>query len=133
MKEYHFKSSTPPTITNRYVFSNIPSDCVIYVPQGSLTAYQTATSWSTYASQMQEEPASWERRWYKLSTTTNLEHLVINYLTEAQYEAALSNNQINENQLYITPFSSDDLANYTAGDGIDITNKIISVDSNLTV
>ena len=68
-----------------------------------------------------------------MSTTTNLENLVINYLTESQYETAVANNQINENQLYITPFSSDDLANYTAGDGIDITNKIISVDSNLTV
>ncbi len=58
MKEYHFKSTTPPTITNTNVFSNIPSDCIIYVPQGSLTAYQTADYWSTYASYMQEEPAS---------------------------------------------------------------------------
>ena len=58
MKEYHFKSTTPPTITSTNVFSGIPSDCVIYVPQGSLTAYQTATNWSTYASYMQEEPAS---------------------------------------------------------------------------
>ena len=58
MKEYHFKPTTPPTITNTNVFSGIPSDCIIYVPQGSLTAYQTENYWSTYASQMQEEPAS---------------------------------------------------------------------------
>ena len=56
MKEYHFLSTTPPTITNTNVFSGIPSDCIIYVPQGCLEAYQTAQYWSTYASYMQEEP-----------------------------------------------------------------------------
>ena len=56
MKEYHFKSSIPPTLTSSSTFTNIPSDCIIYVPQGNLSAYQTATTWSTYASQMQEEP-----------------------------------------------------------------------------
>ena len=56
MKEYHFLSTTPPTITSTNVFGNIPSDCIIYVPQGCLEAYQTAQYWSTYASYMQEEP-----------------------------------------------------------------------------
>lgn len=38
-----------------------------------------------------------------MATTTNLTTLKINYLTEAQYNTALSNNQINENELYLTP------------------------------
>ena len=57
MAEYHLKSTTPPTLSNTNAFANIPSDCVIYVPQGCLEAYQTATNWTTYASYMQEEPA----------------------------------------------------------------------------
>ena len=56
MSEYHFKSTTPPTLQNSSVFNGIPADCTIYVPQGYLNAYKTATNWSTYASQMQEEP-----------------------------------------------------------------------------
>ena len=55
--EYHLKPTTPPTLSNTNVLNNIPSDCVIYVPQGCLEAYQTATNWTTYASYMQEEPA----------------------------------------------------------------------------
>ena len=57
IKEYHFKPLTPPTLSNTNAFSGIPKDCVIYVPVGSLEAYKTATNWSNYASQMQEEPA----------------------------------------------------------------------------
>lgn len=38
-----------------------------------------------------------------MSTTTNLTNLIINYLTQAQYDEALANNTINENQLYFTP------------------------------
>ena len=57
MAEYHLKPTTPPTLSSTNVFSNIPSDCVIYVPVGCLEAYQTATNWTTYASYMQEEPA----------------------------------------------------------------------------
>lgn len=59
-REYHFKSTTPPTVSNTNAFNNIPSDCIIYVPrsenQSVLNAYKTATNWSTYASYMQEEP-----------------------------------------------------------------------------
>ena len=53
--EYHLKPTTPPTLLNTNAFKNIPSDCIIYVPQGSLEAYKTATNWATYASHMQEE------------------------------------------------------------------------------
>ena len=55
MAEYHLKPTTPPALSNTNAFANIPSDCIIYVPQGSLEAYQTATNWATYASYMQEE------------------------------------------------------------------------------
>lgn len=52
MAEYHFESTTPPTLANINAFTNIQSDCVIYVPAESLTAYQEAENWSTYASYM---------------------------------------------------------------------------------
>ena len=51
----HLKSTTPPALSNTSAFDGIPDDCIIYVPQGSLEAYQTATNWATYASRMQEE------------------------------------------------------------------------------
>ena len=38
-----------------------------------------------------------------MPTTTNLNTLKINYLTQAQYDAALTNEQINENEIYLTP------------------------------
>ncbi len=41
-----------------------------------------------------------------MSTTTNLDTLKINYLTQAQYDAALANDQINENEIYMTSASS---------------------------
>lgn len=55
--EYHILSTIPPTLGNTNAFNGIATDCIIYVPVGSLEAYQTATNWSTYASKMQEEPA----------------------------------------------------------------------------
>ena len=58
-----------------------------------------------------------------MSTTTNLNTLKINYLTQAQYETALGNNQINENELYVTPDSGG-----SGGGGISI-----SVEKNITV
>ena len=54
--EYHLKPTTPPTLSSTNAFSSIPSDCIIYVPQGCLEAYQNATNWATYADRMQEEP-----------------------------------------------------------------------------
>lgn len=38
-----------------------------------------------------------------MATTTDLTTLKINYLTQAQYDTALANNQINANELYFTP------------------------------
>lgn len=57
VKEYHFLSTTPPTLGNTGAFSSIPSDCIIYVPKGSAEAYKTATNWTTVADHIQEEPA----------------------------------------------------------------------------
>lgn len=54
-KEFHFLSTTPPELENVNAFLNISNDCIFYVPSGSLTAYQTATNWSDFASYMQEE------------------------------------------------------------------------------
>ena len=55
MAEYHILPTTPPTLANTNAFTNIQSDCVIYVPATSLTNYQTANNWSTYSSYMQGE------------------------------------------------------------------------------
>ena len=55
MKEYHLKPTTPPTLSNINAFNSIPSDCIIYVPQGTLSDYKSANNWSTYADYMQEE------------------------------------------------------------------------------
>ena len=38
-----------------------------------------------------------------MATTTNVAPLKINYLTYEQYQTALANNQINDNELYFTP------------------------------
>ena len=40
-----------------------------------------------------------------MATSTEISELKINYLTEAQYNSALSNNQINSNEIYMTPSS----------------------------
>ena len=56
VKEYHLKPISPPTLSNANAFSSISSDCIIFVPNGSLESYKTATNWSKYANKMQEEP-----------------------------------------------------------------------------
>ena len=53
--EYHFQSTTPPTLGSSN-FTPINPLCKIYVPVGSLEAYQTATNWSAFASYKEEEP-----------------------------------------------------------------------------
>lgn len=52
VKGFHFESSTPPTLANTNVFGSIADGLKIYVPAASLTAYQTAENWSTFASYM---------------------------------------------------------------------------------
>ena len=47
----HVKPTTPPTLGSN-VFKSLPTDCTIYVPSASLSAYKSATGWSEFASQM---------------------------------------------------------------------------------
>lgn len=54
----HLKPTTPPTLDNTNAFSTNNGGTyaqVMYVPQGCLSAYQSATNWSTFSSYMQEE------------------------------------------------------------------------------
>ena len=46
-----FTRTTPPTVSNSNAWTNIPTDCIIYVPSGTLSAYTSATNYpssSTY-------------------------------------------------------------------------------------
>lgn len=52
---YYIKASSPPTITGPNSFSSMPNDAIIYVPTGSLEAYQTASGWSDFADKMREK------------------------------------------------------------------------------
>lgn len=54
--EYHFWRETPPTLGTN-AFQYIQSDCKIYVPAESVSAYKTATNWSAYASYIEAEPS----------------------------------------------------------------------------
>lgn len=56
MCELHLKPTTPPTLSNTNAFS-FATGAKIYVPTGKLSAYQSATGWSTWASNMVEESA----------------------------------------------------------------------------
>ena len=47
----YFLPTTPPSVSDSNAFSGIPTDCVIHVPAGSLSAYTSATNYpssSTY-------------------------------------------------------------------------------------
>lgn len=54
MLEIHVKATTPPSIQSNS-FGSLNSNCVIYVPAGTLATYQSATNWSAYATMMREE------------------------------------------------------------------------------
>ena len=46
-----FEPTTPPTVSNSNAFTSLPTDCILYVPSGTLSAYTTATNYpssSTY-------------------------------------------------------------------------------------
>lgn len=59
-----------------------------------------------------------------MATTTNLSSLVINYLTQAQYDEAVQNGTLNENQLYLTPAQVLTLATVArSGSYNDLSNK----------
>jgi hypothetical protein len=55
IQEYTFLSTTPPTLANNAFsgqFSTLNAACKIYVPDASLSSYQAATNWVTYADYM---------------------------------------------------------------------------------
>ena len=54
MKRYYFLPDSPPELTTTGTFLGLPKDCKFYVPKGRLDVYQTAESWSNYASYMVE-------------------------------------------------------------------------------
>ena len=43
--------ATPPTLENVNAFSSVSTTCVFHIPAGSLSAYQSATNWSTLIGQ----------------------------------------------------------------------------------
>ena len=58
IKEYHFKSTTPPTMSssgdvNIKTFGNVKTK--IYVPAGTAEAYKSATNWAALADYIVEE------------------------------------------------------------------------------
>lgn len=40
-----FTAQTPPTVANVNAWTSVPTDCIIYVPQGTLAAYTSATNY----------------------------------------------------------------------------------------
>lgn len=55
VKEFHILTTTPPNIQSN-TFDGISSDCIIYVPAGTVDAFKTATNWAALADHIQEEP-----------------------------------------------------------------------------
>lgn len=45
LRELHFKPASPPTLSSSTVFSSLNTDCIIYVPTGTLADYTSATNY----------------------------------------------------------------------------------------
>lgn len=63
-----------------------------------------------------------------MSTTTDLNTLVINYLTEAQYESAVSGGTIDPDQLYLTPETNVPVTDVEVNGVSVVTAGVASVD-----
>lgn len=66
-----------------------------------------------------------------MATDTKLDNLVINYLTQSQYDAAKTNGKLNANQIYMTPASSG--STYTLPAATGSTLGGVKIGSNITV
>ena len=66
-----------------------------------------------------------------MATNTKLDSLVINYLTQSQYDAAKTNGKLNANQIYMTPASSG--STYTLPAATGSTLGGVKIGSNITV
>lgn len=49
LKEIHFLPATPPTVSASNTFTSLPTDCIIYVPTGKLSAYTSASNYPSSA------------------------------------------------------------------------------------
>lgn len=65
-----------------------------------------------------------------MATDTKLDNLVINYLTQSQYNNAKSSGTLNANQIYMTPASS---STYTLPAATSSTLGGVKIGSNITV
>lgn len=63
-----------------------------------------------------------------MATDTKLDSLVINYLTQSQYDTAKTNGKLNENQIYMTPATTYKLPTATSS-----TLGGVKIGSNITV
>lgn len=55
LQKIHFKGTTPPTLSASDVFQNLSTNCIIYVPTGSLAAYTSATNYPSASTYTYEE------------------------------------------------------------------------------
>ena len=51
------RRTTPPTLGNKFAFSNGSSSLVIYVPSESVNRYKSVANWSNFASKIQAIPS----------------------------------------------------------------------------
>lgn len=65
-----------------------------------------------------------------MATDTKLDSLVINYLTQSQYDTAKTNGKLNANQIYMTPANS---TSYTLPTATSSTLGGVKIGSNITV
>jgi len=54
LENIYLLPQTPPTLSSVGAFTKVPSSCKFIVPEGCLSAYQGATNWSNFSSQMIE-------------------------------------------------------------------------------
>ena len=66
-----------------------------------------------------------------MATNTKLDSLVINYLTQSQYDSAKNAGTLNANQIYMTPASSG--STYTLPAATSSTLGGVKIGSNITV
>ena len=110
MKILHCLPSTAPTVASSDAFSSFPTTCVIEVPFGSLTSYQSASYWSDRASQMVEAG----------KVTYTLSHVVSSNMTA----------MVSKNSSYTTTLEAE--SGYTLGTvtvnmgGVNITSTAYS-------
>lgn len=110
LKYLHCLPTTAPTVANSNAFTGFPTTCIIEVPFGSLSSYQSAGTWSTYASQMVEAG----KITYSLTNVISSSHV----------------RMVSKNGSFVTNLEA--AQGYTIGTvtvkmgGVDITNSVYS-------